>query len=74
MRPGPGVTPSDQLMKVFQAGLKQMEIEDQSEEKLKLHTADDADGLDLGQKFESLLANEASKISAFYSVVTFLSN
>ena len=50
MRPGPGVTPSDQLMKVFQAGLKQIEIEDQSEEKLKLHTADDADGLDLGQK------------------------
>ena len=54
VRPGPGVTPSDQLMKVFQAGLKQIEIEDQSEEKLKLHTADDADGLDLGQKFESL--------------------
>ena len=42
------MTPSDQLMKVFQAGLKQIEIDQQSDEKLKLHTADDADGLDLG--------------------------
>lgn len=42
------MTPSDQLMKIFQAGLKQIEVEEASDEKHKLHTADDADGLDLG--------------------------
>jgi len=47
VRPGTGVTPSDQLMKIFQAGLKQIEVEDMTDEKLKLHAADDADGLDL---------------------------
>ena len=49
VRPGTGVTPSDQLMKIFQAGLKQVEIDEGSNEKNKLHTADDGDGLDLGK-------------------------
>ncbi|CAG5099070.1 Oidioi.mRNA.OKI2018_I69.XSR.g16223.t1.cds [Oikopleura dioica] len=46
-RPSQGATPSDQLMKIFQAGLQTIELESPPEEKTKLHTADDADGLDL---------------------------
>jgi len=36
-------------MKIFQAGLQTIELESSPEEKTKLHTADDADGLDLGE-------------------------
>ena len=47
VRPGQGIAPSDKLMKVFQAGLKQIKLEEEAEEKSKLHSAGD-EGLDLG--------------------------
>ena len=47
VRPGQGVSPSDKLMKIFQAGLKHVQLGDETEEKSKLHTAHD-EGLDLG--------------------------
>jgi len=46
IRPGQGVTPSDTLMKIFQAGLKQIQLDEEAEEKSKLHTSAD-EGLDL---------------------------
>ena len=47
VRPGQGIAPSDKLMKIFQAGLKQIKLEEEAEEKSKLHSAGD-EGLDLG--------------------------
>ena len=47
VRPGQGIAPSDKLMKIFQAGLKQIKLEEEAEEKSKLHNAGD-EGLDLG--------------------------
>jgi len=46
VRPGQGIAPSDKLMKIFQAGLKQIKLEEEAEEKSKLHSAGD-EGLDL---------------------------
>ena len=54
VRPGQGVSPSDKLMKIFQAGLKQIQLEEESEEKNKLHTAHD-EGLDLGNIFKKII-------------------
>ena len=66
VRPGTGVTPSDQLMKIFQAGLKQIEVEDMADEKLKLHAADDADGLDLGNTIINYIIFLFVKTSPLY--------
>ena len=62
VRPGQGIAPSDKLMKIFQAGLKQIKLEEEAEEKSKLHSAGD-EGLNLGKyltffnlKFEILFA------------------
>ena len=61
VRPGQGIAPSDKLMKIFQAGLKQIKLEEEAEEKSKLHSAGD-EGLDLGEfylltVFQSLYSN-----------------
>ena len=67
VRPGQGIAPSDKLMKIFQAGLKQIKLEEEAEEKSKLHSAGD-EGLNLG-KYLTFLAWSLKFYSRYFNPI-----